>query len=550
MTIRGNPRRWAHPSRPPAGVTVGIALVAMLFTACNGDRQASRGGQVVVGHGSDIEYPNLLVSQGDMDNTVNAIVFRPLLEPEWADGWLAFRTAEENPMALARSYEFFGPDSASLRYHLRTDAFWSDGRPITAHDAAWTLEARGNPAVASPRMDYNREFREIVVEDDSTLVIHFNRRYPEMIFQTAGGVLPRHVYEGVDLSQIRAHPSVTNPAEHQVSSGAFRIAQWLRGQRIVLERNPDIDPQPHLDRIIIRVIPDETVRVIELQTGNVDMVLVPYHFIQEVRRAGNVRIEAQENRSYEYILFNPLGNEFFADPDVRRALGLAIDVDALISGLEMGEFARPAGGPYPSIFRNLYDAEAQAPLPHDIEEARRILAGKGFVPGTGGILARDGVPFRFTVLTNVENQRRVDVAQIIEQQLRRVGVDMRIQALEFNTVLERTTSRQFEASIGGWGVGLSQDYLYQLFGDPDLPFNLVGYDNPEVQRLMSEALDQPTEEAAAPYWREIASLIVEDQPYTWLYYYDRPWGINNRLRGTIVDPLGEVQHVWKWYLEE
>ena len=155
----------------------------------------------------------------------------------------------------------------------------------------------------------------------------------------------------------------------------------------------------------------------------------------------------------------------------------------------------------------------------------------------------------FTLLTNAENRRRVDVAQILERQWQRIGVEARIQTLEFNTVIERTTEREFEATIGGWGVGLSAD-LHQLWGDPDLPFNFVSYNNPEVQRLFQLAGQQPTEETAAPYWREAAGLIAADHPYTWLYYYDTPYGINDRLQGTLVNTLGQYQRSWEWFIDE
>ncbi|MEX2583921.1 MAG: ABC transporter substrate-binding protein [Gemmatimonadota bacterium] len=528
-------------------------LLVLFWAAACGDAtdpdQPSPGGQAIIVEGADLDKPNPLVSESQLDNAVNAILYRPLLQPWWEDGQLLYLTADENPMALARSYEIFGADSASLRYNLRTDARWSDGQPITAHDAAWTIETRGRPEVASPRQDYNREIREVIVENDSTLVIVFNRPYPEIFFHTSGAVVPWHVYEGTDPAQMRSHPSLVNPAQELVTSGPFRLVGWTRGQQVVLQRSPDFEPQSLLERIVFRIIPEETTRMIELQTGNVDMAPVPFHFIPELRDDENLRIETQRSRSYEYIGYNPRAHDFLADPEIRRALGVALDVPGIIAALQMEEFAEPAGGPYPPIFRLLYDPEEQQPLGHDPEEAVRILADKGWVPGPDGILQNGGQRMSFSVLTNGENRRRVDVGQIVEQQWRRIGVEVQLQTLEFNTVIERSRQKEFEARIGGWGVGLSAD-LYQLWGDPELPFNDVSYDNPEVQRLFAIALEQPTEEEAAPYWREAASLIVADQPYTWLYYYDTPYAVNNRLQGTVVNTLGQYQQVWEWYIDE
>jgi peptide/nickel transport system substrate-binding protein len=531
---------------------------AAVLAACPGADRAERptdaqqGGTVVVTEGADMDKPMPLISESSLDNQLQALLYRPLLQSWWEDGELEYVTHDRNPMSLARSYEFFGPDSASLRYRLVSDAVWSDGAPITAHDVVWTLESQGDPRVASPRQDYNRNIREVVAEDDSTVVIHFHQRNPEMFFHSAGTVAPRHVYGEHDVSQLRSHPAVTDPTGgNLVVSGPFMIGEWIRGQRVTLVPNPRWEPTPHLDRVVFRIIPEQTTRLIELQTGNVDMIApVPFDQLPGIERQGDIRIERREGRFYDYIGYNPRAHEFFADRDIRRALGLAIDHEGVINGLQMEGFATPAGGPYSPIFRNLYDPREQAPLPFEPDEARRILAEKGWTPGPDGILRNpQGQPFRFTLTTNAGNQRRADVAQIVQQYWRRIGVDARIQIIEFNTFIERNRTRNFEAIVGGWGVGLSPD-LQQIWGDPDLPFNSVSYDNAEVRRLIQEALAQPTEELAAPIWRRVAALIVADQPYTWLYYFDEPVGVRERVQGTVINTLSTYQNMWEWWVTD
>jgi len=497
---------------------------------------------------ADMEKPMPLISESSLDNELQSIMYRSILSASWEDGWLVYQTADESPMALARSWEYFGADSASIRYHFVTDAVWSDGTPVTAHDAVWTIETQGDPRTASPRQDYNRQIREVLAENDSTLVVHFHRRYPEMLFHSAGSVAPRHVYADTAPERLRNHPAVMDPAENLVVSGPFRVTDWRRGERVVLEPNPHFSPAPQINRVVFRVIPEQTTRMIELQTGNVDMVTVPFDLLQEIERRSDVRIETREKRFYDYISYNPRAHGFLADPEIRLALGLSIDHEDLIRSLQMDGYAVPAGGPYPPIFRDLYDPEAHAPLPFDPDRAREILAEKGWSPGPDGILRKGDEPLRFTLSTNAGNQRRADVAEIVQQQWRRIGVDARIRIVESNTFFEQLTRRDFEASVAGWGVGLSPD-LQSIWGDPELPFNYVGYDNPEVRRLMERALSQLTEAEAAPYWREAAALIIADQPYTWLYYFDGLVGVNNRLQGTTINTLGTYQRIWEWRIE-
>jgi peptide/nickel transport system substrate-binding protein len=534
----------------------GLLALAATLAACPGaDRAerpgaAHRGGTVVAVEGADMEKPAPLVEETVLDQQLSSLLFRPLLQSWWEEGQLHYLTHDRNPMALARSVEFFGPDSASIRYHLVPDAVWSDGRPITAHDAVWTMTTRGDPRLASPNLDFNRNIREIVAEDDTTLVVHFHQRNPEMFFHSAGAVSPQHVFADHDVAQLRSHPVITNPVGNLVVSGAYTVGEWVRGQRVTLVPNPNFQPQPNLERIVFRVIPEQTTRLIEFQTGNVDMIFpVPYDQIDHIRRQGGFRIERREGRFYEFIGYNPRAHDFFADPEIRLALGLAIDRQALIQGLQMDDFARPAGGVYSPIFRRLHDPEAQAPLPHDPERARQILASKGWTPGPDGILQQGGRAFRFTLTTNSGNQRRADVAQIVQQQWRRIGVDVRIQLIEFNSFIERQTSRNFDATIAGWSVALSPD-LSAVWGDVDARFNFVSYDNPQVRQLIQQALAQPTEEQAAPIWRQAAARITADQPYSWLYFYDEPVGVNERVQGTQINTLSTYQNAWEWWVTD
>jgi peptide/nickel transport system substrate-binding protein len=333
-----------------------------------------------------------------------------------------------------------------------------------------------------------------------------------------------------------------------VVSGPFMIGQHERGQRIVLVRNPHFRPAAHLDEIVIRIIPEATTRLVELQTGAVDFVQnVSFDQIPRLRQqAPQIRWETEEKRTYDYIAYNPTGFEPFADPEIRRALSMAIDTRALIAGLQMEEFAVPAGGPYSPIFADLYDERETPPVRFAPDEARRILASRGWTAGGDGILRRNGQPFRFTLLTNAGNQRRADATQIIQQQWRQIGVDAQLRTLEFNTFMAAITGDDYQAALGGWVVNLSPD-LTQMWA-ADSPFNITRYRNPEVSRLFEQALAQPTQQAAAPLWRQAAATLARDQPYTWLYYFDSVDAVNERLRGVRVDSYGPYQNTWEWWI--
>ncbi|HEU0077524.1 MAG TPA: ABC transporter substrate-binding protein [Longimicrobiaceae bacterium] len=542
-----------------------LALVLSTVAAACGDREGGRadkagvakgsdevqrGGTAIMAELSDIDKPHPLLAEGVVDADMLDIMYMTLLRSAWRDGRTVYLTSHDNPMALAWHWEYTGPDSASIRYRMRSGLKWSDGQPITSRDVVWTYEMAGDPRVASPRQDYLGQIDSVRAENDSTVVFHFKQRYPDMLFHSGIAIAPRHAYEGSDPAQMRTHPRLTRPDNgNLVVSGPFMIGEWRKGQQVTFVPNPHFPIRPNLDRIVLRVIPEPTTRLVELQTGRVDFARpVPADQVQRLRaQAPNVRFEYEQKRYYDYIAYNPLTFEPFADPEIRRALGLAIDVPALIRALQMERIAVQASGPYSPLFKNLYDPRRMPPLPYDTAQAKRILASKGWRDSDGdGVLDRDGKPFRFTLLTNSGNQRRSDIQQIVQQQWKRIGVDARLQQIEFNTFQDRTREKQFEAAVGNWGVGLSPD-LTELWGKGAL-FNYVSYENPRVTQLFEQARRQPTEDKATPYWLAAAEQIARDQPYTWLYYFDQIDGVNNRLQGMKIDTYGAYQNAWEWWV--
>ncbi|HEX2203564.1 MAG TPA: ABC transporter substrate-binding protein, partial [Longimicrobium sp.] len=515
--------------------------------AGGGEDAPVSGGTIVTAELADMNRPHPVLAAGDRDNDLVDVLYMGLTRSVWREGRLVYLTSNDSPMALAWHYEYFGPDSASIRYRMRSGLRWSDGRPITAGDVVWTFRALADPAAASPRQADVALIDSVVAENDSTVVFHFERRYPEMLFASSIPVAPRHPYEGAGMAGLATHPVFGDPTK-LVVSGPFRIGAYSAGRELVLVPNPHAPVRPRLERIVSRVIPETTTRMVELRTGNVDLVKsVPFDQIAALRqRAPNLRFASLGKRYWEFVAYNPLRGEPFDDPELRRALGMAVDVPGIVRALEMEDYAEPAAGPYSPLFADLQDP-ALRPLPHDPEGARRILEAKGWRDADGdGVREKEGKPLRFTLLTNSGNARRADVSVILQQQWKAVGADVRLQQLEFNAFQERMYGKDFEALLGSWGVPLSPDITPQWL--PGETFNIVSFRDPETERLFAEAQAQPTAERANPLWKRAAERIVAVQPYTWLYYYDIVVGLSPRLRGARIDAYGAYQNTWEWWI--
>lgn len=541
-----------------------VLLASLTLAACGGDAgrdgetsevtaepvdgEPARGGTVIVSSPADIGSPMPVVWTTQLDSDMVDVLYMGLLRADWRDGALRFLTADESPMALAWHYEFLGPDSTSIRFRMRSGLRWSDGQPITARDVKWTADQIKDPETASPRQTDLVHLDSVQVENDSTVVLHYARRFPDMLFASHFPVAPAHVFQGTDPSRLANHPSVL-PGGTLVSSGPFRLTGWRPNAEFTLEANPYSATKPLVDRIVVRVVPDQTTQVGELQAGRVDMVTsVPLDRAQAMRQATpHVRLESMEKRFVEYLGWNPRTFPAFADPEIRRALSLAVDPAELVQQLGIEQFAVPAAGPYPPILRGVYDPQRNPPLRADTARARAILEAKGWRDTDGdGIREKDGRPFRVTLETNTGNQRRADAGQILQQRFRDIGVDLQLRAIEFGTQQERLMNKEFEAVLGSWGVQLSPDISQSFL--PGATYNVVSYDDPETTRLLQQALAQPTEERALPLWRAAADRIMQSHPSTWLYYYDQVVGVNERLRNTEIDSFGPWNNPWAWWI--
>jgi peptide/nickel transport system substrate-binding protein len=539
----------------------GAAFLALLVAlpACGRDRPApgsgsggggepEPGGTAVIAESGDMSQPMPLLWEGGLDSDLADVMYMGLTRGAWRDGRMVFLTSDHSPMAMAWHYEYLPPDSTALRFHMRSGLLWSDGAPITAHDVVWTFRAAADPATASPRQTNTAQIDSVVAENDSVVTFHFARRYPEMLFDAGLQIAPAHVWEGVDRAALRQHPSFSRPQE-MVVSGPFRIGAWRPGEQVTLVRNEHFATPAHLERIAIRVIPETTTRIVELRTGNADAARnIPFDQVATLReQAPNVHFERQEGRFWEYVAFNPRTVPAFGDPEVRRALAISVDAQAIIRALRMEEFATPASGPYPPIFAELHQPDRLPPVAADPEEARRLLEARGWRDTDGdGIREKDGQPLRFTLATNAGNQRRADVSILLQRQWREVGVDVRLQQLEFNTFMSRLTGRAYQAALGSWGVALAPDIAPLWM--PDAQFNVVSYDNGEVHALLQRAAAAPTVGEATPLWQEAAARIAADHPYKWLYYYDVVTARSEHLRGMRVDTYGGYQNTWEWWI--
>lgn len=530
-----------------------LLAVAVLWASTavtHGCTPARAGDRIVVGVSSDVGNLLPVLRSSALDGEIGALLFLGLLSARWEDGALEYIADD---LALAETWEY-GSDSTTLMFDLRRDAIWSDGEPITSRDVVFTYALLRDPAIASPLVETWQYLDSVVAVGDRQVEFHFQRRYPGMLFDMRVGIIPAHVFGAAvgTGSDLAGHPAVVDPGRHLVVSGAYRVAEWRRGERLVLAANPRaFVARPQVERVVFRVIPDITIRLAELEAGRIDVLDVsgPLSVWQAELLGDDARwrVAASEDRYFDYVAWNGARFEPFGDPAIRRALSLGMDRGAMLEALGIARYARPAAGPYPPLFHTVADPDSR-PDPYLPDSARALLNAAGWVDRDyDDVLDRGGRPFRFTLSTPAGDGRRNAAAAILQAEYAQLGIDMRIRQVEFNALLEQVFERRdFEAVMLGWEIPLEHEYLVGHFWPADHPVNMTGYTSVALDSLIPLAQMAVSEAAAASRWRSAARVIAEDRPFAFLWYFDDVVIYSRRVENVRIDACGLFQNLHQW----
>lgn len=329
--------------------------------------------------------------------------------------------------------------------------------------------------------------------------------------------------------------------------------KWTTGQEIVLEENPDYyEGRPYISEYNDRIIPDPATMFLELKSGGIDwMGLTP---IQYKRQTTGKAFEEKFNKykyvsfGYTYLGYNLL-SPFFQDRRVRQALTYAIDKKSIIEGVLLG-LGVVCTGPYkPDSW--VYNPNVKK-YPYNPDKARELLKEAGWEDTDGdSILDKDGQPFSFTILTNQGNTQRTSTGVIIQANLKKVGIEVKVRVVEWAAFLkEFINKKNFEAVILGWTSPQDPDQydVWHSTKIKETELNFISYKNPEVDKLLNLARHTFDREERKEYYYKFQEILAEDQPYTFLYVPDSLQCIDSRFHGIEPAPAGITYNFNKWYV--
>jgi len=485
------------------------AICMLLSVTAYAADPPKKGGTLIVGNGDDPRVLSGNFSFQVADTMIGCMVY---------EGLLRFGPGFKLVPGLAKSWEA-SPDGKTYTMHL-DNSKWEDGQPVTSEDVAWSLmniSAKYGPKFGPA----GKAIDSIDSSDPHTVVFHLKQPFGPFLFslicEQNAAIMPKHIFEKGDI--------LTNPAltTKPMGSGAFRLAEWVRGDHVTLVRKSDYRRAglPYLDKVILKTIPDSAARVLALQAGEIDMIEELYFSLTYYKTLSADRRFQLFPVGYgadDLVLLNTK-NPPLNKAEVRQALMVAVDREYLFKNVylglgQMGTSAfdsRLTWAHNPTVdFNKLYA--------YDPERAKRMLDDADLRPGPDGIRATLRLAF------SANRSDDVQTAQVLQRNWQAVGIKVVLQGTEGNLFATKIfNDYDYDAAIANYStggdaaLGVSRLYTTDAIRKGAVFVNGSRYSNPEVDKLFDEGRDGANQEERAKAYFRVQEILARDMPVLLLH---------------------------------
>ena len=399
-----------------------------------------------------------------------------------------------------------------IRFTLRKDVRWHDGAPFTSADVTFTYHAIMDERVASPSSSDFELVSSLETPDPYSVVVRYKKPFSPALLSWMQSILPAHLLEKVEPAK---WAEIYN--RHPIGTGPFKFGNWKTNEYIRLIKNPGyFRGSPWLDSVVFRVLPDPLTLQLAFQTKQVDFWAVEPWAVQGVENDKRFDLFSSAGNMYNYIGWN-LERPMFQDLRVRKALAEAVNIPQMIKYILYGRGVQSTGIFTPKMW--FFDSKVQ-PLPYDPKAAAALLDEAGWKVGTDGIRVKDGKRLSFTLLANNGNDVRRDIATLVQDDLRKIGVEVKVEIYEWSVLLKRFVNKgEFDAIVLGWGLGNDYDQYAIWHSSKTHPeeLNFVHYKNPEVDHLLTDLRQEYSRPEILRLTAKLQQTIYADQPYIFLF---------------------------------
>ena len=447
---------------------------------------------------------------------------------------------------LAKSWKISN-GGKTITFYLHRHIRWQNGQKFTAKDVLFTYRLMVNPKTPTPyAAEYLKVYKARII-GKYIFRVTYKKPYAPALSSWGLSILPEKLLKGKNLftTKFRSHP---------VGTGPYEFDKWIHGYEIVLKANPHyFMGAPHIKRLIYKIVPDSSSMFLMLKSNGISyMGLSPIQFRYE---SGSKKFNSRFKKyihpslSFTFLGYNLL-DPLFKNIKVRQALSYAIDKKEIIKGALLG-LGVHCYGPF-MLGTYFYNKDVKR-YNYNTAKALKLFNEAGWSL-KNGVLEKSGRPFRFTILTPQGNQERLSAAEIIQQNLKKIGIKVGIRVMEWTSLIsEFIMKKKFQTVLLGFTITPDPYDNASIFMSSNIVpkgLNFTSFKDPEIDYLFRKARSTFDLKKQRAYYFKIQRILAKEAPYTFLYIpYAMPV-VKKSIKGIKPAPAGIGYNIRKWYYTE
>ncbi|KJB88476.1 peptide ABC transporter substrate-binding protein [Paenibacillus sp. E194] len=492
------------------------------------------GGTITLGTFSDIVSVNPLYVSDTSSGDAEILIFSSLYDLDRQANVVV------EPWSLAAEPPQISEDLKTYTVKLKPEAKWSDGQPVTADDLIFTINTVRNPEVGSPGISQFEHVESVTKIDGHTVQIKLKQVFAPFLYSLRLKPVPYHILKDVPITELKKHPYGSKP-EQTITNGPWKWTEWKQKQYLSFDADPNYwgAKKPHIQKVIYKIYADQNTEVQALIKGDVDSVsAIPVTQLAAVQARDNLNVILAPGPLYEYMGFNfnkmnfDNKESFFAGQKTRQAIAHALNRQGMVDNILKGT-GKLMNSPFlPGSWAD--PAETAVVYNYDVELAKKLLAEDGWKASTeGGILEKNGVKFSFELQYNTGNSRREQVAAVIQQNLKDIGIEVNPRGVDFAAWQEQNiVPGKFQAILAAWSLNDPDPNAESILSSKFFPPNQNSgwYKNEKLDQLWVKGYSVADQNERKKVYAEIGKEITTDLPYVFMYQYGTPQGLNPRVK--------------------
>ena len=495
------------------GIALGGLMVGMVSAQ-------TKGGTLTVAQQADVV--------GLDPHTVSAYS-SAVVDEQIFDSLLAITPKGDVAPSIAQKWTL-SKDGLTYTFNLRKNVKFSDGKALTSKDVVYSLKRVIDPKTASPRQNDLGKVKSITAPDDSTVVIALEQTFAPFLTKIGGtlmGIMPDGYAEKNDVNKT------------PLGSGPFKFVSWTPDDNVTLERNPYYweAGKPYVDKLVFKPLKDDTARITNVETGNVDLIMsVPQNEVDRLGTSDAVKLSGGPGTWYDYLGLNQ-SKAPFNNLKVRQALSFAVNRDQIVKTAIFGKGTVINCGPIPPKSWAFASCKEQVT---NLEKAKKLLAEAGYANG-----------FKMTIKVGADYKSQVNIAQVIQAQLKPLKIDVTVSPMEWGAFLDDVTTKgNYDAVILGWiGAVDPDDFLYYQFRTGE-KFNFYKFSDKDVDSLLDQARASTDRGTRQVLYRKVQRLLAEKAAYVFLHINEQYEAFTPQVQGYVHYATGSMESLKDVWLKK